>query len=121
LWIIKTTIERNTMSHMFNPPPPAEFIREEVLPALGLTITEAAEQLGVCRAALSRVLNGKAAITPEMAIRFEEWLRTPDGGGPSAESFLRGQANYDLWQTRQRRARNAGSGILRPAVLADVN
>jgi addiction module HigA family antidote len=90
---------------MFNPPPPAEFIREDVLPALGLTIAEAADQLGVCRAALSRVLNGRAVITPEMAIRLEDWLRTPDGGGPSAESFLHAQASYSLWQARQQRAR----------------
>ncbi|MCL2876255.1 MAG: HigA family addiction module antitoxin [Betaproteobacteria bacterium] len=103
---------------MFNPPPPAEFIREEVLPALNLTITEAADQLGVCRAALSRVLNGRAAITPDMAMRLEEWLRTPDGGGPSAESFLRAQASYDLWQARQQRERRGGAGIRRPAVLA---
>jgi len=104
---------------MFNPPPPAEFIREDVLPALNLTIGEAADQLGVCRAALSRVLNGRASITPEMAIRLEEWLRTPDGGGPSAESFLRAQASYDLWQARQQRERRGGVCIRRPAVLAD--
>ncbi|MDR2092345.1 MAG: HigA family addiction module antidote protein [Azoarcus sp.] len=103
---------------MFNPPPPAGFIRGDVLPALGLTIGEAAEQLGVCRAALSRVLNGRAAITPEMAMRFEEWLKTPDGGGPSAESFLRAQANYDLWQARQQKARHGGAMIRRPAILA---
>jgi len=103
---------------MFNPPPPAEFIREEVLPTLGLTIGEAADQLGVCRAALSRVLNGRAAITPDMAMRLEEWLRTPDGGGPSAESFLRAQASYDLWQARQQRERRGGTSIRRPAVLA---
>ncbi|MDR0563719.1 MAG: HigA family addiction module antidote protein [Azoarcus sp.] len=102
---------------MFNPPPPAEFIREDVLPALGFTISEAADQLGVCRAALSRVLNGKAAITPEMAIRFEEWLKTPNGSGPSAESFLRAQASYDLWQARQRCERLGGAGIRRRAVL----
>lgn len=45
-----------------------------MLPALGLTVTEAAEQLGVTRAALSRVLNGRAAISPEMALRLEGWL-----------------------------------------------
>jgi addiction module HigA family antidote len=105
---------------MFNPPPPAEFIREDVIPALNLTIGEAADQLGVNRVSLSRVLNGRAAITPEMALRLEEWLKTPDGGGPSAESFLRAQANYDLWQARQQKERRGGMSIRRPAILPDV-
>lgn len=52
------------MTTMFNPPHPGETLREDVLPALGLTVTEAAAQLGVTRAALSRVLNGRAAISP---------------------------------------------------------
>lgn len=105
---------------MFNPPPPAEFIREDVLPAFGLTIGEAADQLGVNRVTLSRVLNGRAAISADMAIRFEEWLKTPDGGGPSAESFLKAQASYDLWQARQRKARRGAVSIRRPAILADA-
>ena len=54
------------MSNMHNPPHPGETLRDDVLPALGLTVTDAATQLGVTRAALSRVLNGKAAISPEM-------------------------------------------------------
>lgn len=62
------------MSRMFNPPHPGETLREDVLPALGLTVTEAATQLGVTRAALSRVLNGRAAISPVMALRLEGWL-----------------------------------------------
>jgi addiction module HigA family antidote len=52
---------------MFTPPHPGETLREDVLPALGLTVTEAARQLGVSRVALSRVLHGKAAISPDMA------------------------------------------------------
>jgi len=52
---------------MFNPPHPGETLREDVLPPLGLTVTEAARQLGVSRIALSRVLHGKAAISPDMA------------------------------------------------------
>ena len=59
------------MSQMFNPPHPGETLRKDVLPALGLTVTEAAAQLGVTRAALSRVLNGRAAISPLMALRLE--------------------------------------------------
>lgn len=56
------------------PTHPGELLREDVLPSLGLTVTSAAEQLGVTRAALSRVLNGRAAISPEMALRLEGWL-----------------------------------------------
>lgn len=59
------------MSRMLNPPHPGETLREDVLPALGLTVTEAAAQLGVTRAALYRVLNGRAAISPVMALRLE--------------------------------------------------
>jgi len=59
---------------MVNPTYPGETLREDILPALGLTVKEAAEQLGVARPSLSRVLNGRAAISPEMALRLEQWL-----------------------------------------------
>ena len=59
------------MSEMFNPPHPGLTLRDDVLPALGLTVTDAAEQLGVARPTLSRMLNGHAAISPEMALRLE--------------------------------------------------
>ena len=62
------------MSKMHNPPHPGATLREDVLPALGLTVTAAAKQLGVTRAALSRVLNEHAAISPSMALRLEGWL-----------------------------------------------
>ena len=62
------------MPRMFNPPHPGLTLRDDVLPALGLTVTEAAAQLGVSRVALSRVLNGRAGISPEMALRIEAWL-----------------------------------------------
>ena len=58
---------------MFNPPHPGETLREDVLPALGLSVTEAARQLGVSRVALSRVLNGKAAVSIDLARRPEAW------------------------------------------------
>ena len=61
------------MIRMHNPPHPGETLREDILPELGLTVTEAAAQLGVTRAALSRVLNGRAGISPEMALRIEAW------------------------------------------------
>ena len=87
------------MSRMFNPPHPGETLREDVLPALGLTVTEAAAQLGVTRAALSRVLNGRAAISPVMALRLEGWLGQENGG--HADAWLMQQTAYDLWQARE--------------------
>ncbi len=87
------------MSRMFNPPHPGETLREDVLPALGLTVTEAAAQLGVTRAALSRVLNGRAAISPTMALRLEGWLGIENGG--HADAWLAQQTAYDLWQARE--------------------
>jgi addiction module HigA family antidote len=71
-----------------------------VLPALGLGVTEAAEQLGVARATLSRVLNGRAAISPEMALRIEAWLGKDRGG--DAGVWLAEQVAYDRWQAEQR-------------------
>ena len=87
------------MTKMYNPPHPGETLREDVLPALGLTVTEAAKQLGVTRAALSRVLNEHAAISPEMALRLEGWLGVENGG--RADVWIVQQAAYDLWQVRK--------------------
>lgn len=87
------------MSRMYNPPHPGETLREDVLPALGLTVTAAAEQLGVTRAAFSRVLNGRAAISPEMALRLEGWLGVENGG--RADLWIAQQATYDLWKARE--------------------
>jgi addiction module HigA family antidote len=88
-----------TISKMFNPPHPGGTLRDDVLPALGLSVTEAAKQLGVTRAALSRILNGHAAISPMMALRLEAWLGLENGG--SAEVWVAHQASYDLWQARK--------------------
>lgn len=87
------------MTQIHNPPHPGETLREDVLPALGLTVTDAAAQLGVTRAALSRVLNGRAAISPEMALRLEGWLGAKNGG--RADLWISQQAAYDLWQARK--------------------
>lgn len=84
------------MGRMHNPPHPGEMLKEDVLPALGLTVTDAAEQLGVSRVAFSRVINGRAAISAELAIRLAQWL----GGG--AEIWLRAQLQYDLWHAEQK-------------------
>lgn len=94
------------MTRIFYPPHPGETLREDVLPELGLTVTEAAEQLGVTRSALSRVLNGHAAISPEMALRLEQWLGIENGG--RADLWVAQQAAYDLWQARQKGVPHVG-------------
>ncbi|NRO95063.1 HigA family addiction module antidote protein [Paraburkholderia sp. NMBU_R16] len=88
------------MSRIFNPPHLGATLREDILPALGLTVTQAAQQLGVTRSALSRVLNEHAAISPEMALRIEAWLGVERGG--RADVWLAGQTAYDLWQARKK-------------------
>jgi addiction module HigA family antidote len=75
---------------------PGEFLREDVLPALGITISEAARQLGVSRQTLHRILAGTIAITPEMALRLGKFC----GNGPGL--WLRIQQRYDLWHTQKR-------------------
>lgn len=88
------------MGRMYNPPHPGLTLRDDVLPALGLSVTDAAQQLGVARVTLSRMLNGHAAISPEMALRIEAWLGVERGG--EARLWLAEQAAYDLWQAEQR-------------------
>jgi len=80
---------------MYNPSHPGEILREEVIDVLGLSVTEAARRLGMSRVALSRVLNGKAGISPDLAIRLER------AGVATARAWLQMQANYDLWQAMQ--------------------
>jgi len=77
---------------MLNPPHPGQAVRFDCLDASGLTVTEGARVLGVSRQALNNLVNGKAGITPEMAIRLDKAF----GGG--AETWLRLQASYDLAQ-----------------------
>ncbi len=84
---------------MRNPPHPGRSIRENCLDPLDLTVAEAARVLGVARHTLSRVLNGHAAISPEMAIRLEK------AGWSSAEFWLRRQTTYDLVQARKGQGR----------------
>ena len=81
---------------MHNPPHPGEVLKELCLEPLGLSVTEAAEALGVSRKTLSSILNGRAGISPEMAIRLSMAFET------SAESWLGQQAMFDLWQAEQR-------------------
>ena len=84
---------------MHNPPHPGEVVRALCLGPLGLSVTRAAEGLGVSRKALSELLNGHSGISPEMAIRLSKAF----GGVP--ESWLTQQMQYDLWRT-QRNAKN---------------
>ena len=81
---------------MHNPSHPGLIIRDDVLPELQLSVNEAAKQLGVSRVTLSRVINGRSAITAEMALRIGKWV----GNGP--EIWLRMQGQYDLWQARKK-------------------
>ena len=83
---------------MKNPPHPGRHIRLEYLEPLGLSVTEAARILGVTRANLSNIVNGKSGISPEMAVRLAEAF------GGTAEIWLRLQAGYDLAQVRRREA-----------------
>ncbi len=92
---MKITIEVSKMMQMYNPPHPGEIIKELCLEPLGLTVTRAAEALGVSRKTLSAILNGRAGISPEMAIRLSLAFDT------SAESWLNQQSQYDLWLARQ--------------------
>jgi antitoxin HigA-1 len=84
------------MSRMHNPPHPGEVIRELCLDPLGLTVTEAAEGLGISRRTLSALLNGRAGVSPEMAIRLSKAF------GRSPEGWLKLQLQFDLWQAEQR-------------------
>ena len=81
---------------MKNPPHPGLSVRHDCIEPLGLTITEAARALGVTRQALNNLVNCKAAISPEMAIRLDKAF----GGG--ADTWLRLQAAYDLAQVEKR-------------------
>jgi len=85
---------------MHNPPHPGAILREDVFPELGLTVTEAAHQIGVSRVALSRLINEKAGISPEMALKIEDWLGVENGG--RAELWSGMQLDYDMWNARQR-------------------
>ncbi|WP_265257702.1 HigA family addiction module antitoxin [Verminephrobacter aporrectodeae] len=80
---------------MHNPPHPGEMLREDVISALGLSVQEAADRLGMSRVALSRVLNAHAAISPTLALRLEM------AGVSTARAWLAMQANYDLAQARK--------------------
>jgi addiction module HigA family antidote len=80
---------------MKNPPHPGGLIKTEVIEALGLSVSKAAEILQVRRATLSDLLNGKSALTPDMALRIEKAF------GPEMDHLLRMQLAYDVSKTRE--------------------
>jgi addiction module HigA family antidote len=80
---------------MHNPPHPGEIIREMCVEPLGLTVTDTAKALKVTRKTISSILNGRAGISPEMALRLSKVFgRTPEG-------WMRLQLQYDLWKAEQ--------------------
>lgn len=80
---------------MYNPPHPGEIIKELCLEPLGISVTAAAEGLGISRKTLSSTINGRVGVSPEMAIRLSIAFDT------SAESWINQQAQYELWQAEQ--------------------
>ena len=82
---------------MHNPPHPGEVLLELCLKPLGLTVTKAADALGISRKTLSSILNGRAGISPEMAVRLSLAFDT------TAESWMNQQTQYDLWHAERSR------------------
>jgi addiction module HigA family antidote len=82
---------------MHNPPHPGEILREGWLVPLGVTVTAAADALGIARKTLSKILNGHAGISAEMAVRLSIALNT------TAATWMHQQVQYDLWQAERRR------------------
>jgi len=80
---------------MHDPAHPGEIIREDCLKPLGLTVTAAAQGLGVTRKALSDLLNGHSGVSPDMAIRLEK------AGWSTADQWLRMQLTRNLWEARK--------------------
>ena len=86
------------MIRMARPAHPGQFIRMEVIEPLDLSVTKAAEILGVTRPALSALLNGRASLSPDMALRIEKAF------GPKMDTLLRMQTAYDIAEARGREA-----------------
>jgi antitoxin HigA-1 len=101
--VMRTTfimrITSEAIMKMHNPPHPGEVLKTLCLEPLNLTVTEAARSLGVSRKTLSGILNGRAGISPEMAVRLSIAFNT------SAESWLNQQVQYDLWHAERGRKR----------------
>lgn len=85
------------MTMMHNPAHPGEVIRNLCLEPKGIAVADAAEQLGVSRKTLYKIINGKGAVTPEMALRLELVF------GSTAQTWLNMQTTYDLWRLKDKR------------------
>ncbi len=83
------------MMKMYNPPHPGEIIKGLWLDPMGVSITDAARAMAISRKTLSKIVNGRGRVTPEIAVRLSIAL------GSSAESWLGHQAAYDLWELEQ--------------------
>jgi antitoxin HigA-1 len=81
---------------MLNPPHPGDFIKTEIIAPLGLSVTAAAAVLGVSRPTLSSLLNGKADLSGDMALRIEKAF------GPKMDTLMRMQNSFDIARTRKR-------------------
>lgn len=92
----QTITEQVRQMGMHKPPHPGEIVRHECLEPLGLTVTRAAQGLGVTRQALSDLVNGKAGVSVEMSVRLSQAF------GSTPETWLGMQTAYDLWQVRER-------------------
>lgn len=92
-----TITSAGTGLEMHDPPHPGEVLRGLYLEPLGLTVTETARRLGVTRKTLSELVNGRAGVSPEMALRIGAATKT------TPESWLNMQTYYDLWQTKKTR------------------
>src|SRR5258707_10737872 len=90
---------------MHNPAHPGEIVREECLKPLGLSVTAAADAVGVTRKALSDLLNGHTGVSPDMAIRLEKVF------GSTADTWLGMQMQYELWEARQRSDKTANRPV----------
>ena len=95
-----------------NPPHPGDFIRTEIIKPAGLSVTDAAAALKVSRPALSTLLNGKAALSGEMALRIEKAF------GVKMDTLMRMQSAYDIAQTRKREKEIHVRRLRRPAAVA---
>ena len=97
MWIISTTTESDMARkhRSILPMHPGELLREDVLPALGITQTVAAKYLGISRQSLHEILTEKRAVTPEMAVRLGKLC----GNGPTLWASL--QSKYDVWKAEE--------------------
>ena len=96
-WSVKASGNLGIAMRMHNPPHPGEIIKSLCLEPLGLTVTAAAKGLGISRKTLSAILNGRAGVSPEMAVRLSIAFNT------SAETWLNSQLQHDLWHAEARR------------------